>query len=172
MRKICLGGALLLLIVSLSACKKEVKAKAEKQEETSIVMKEVEAEPVVQKDSSQKEEKEMKEDKKVDNEQLLKDFGDAYANYNSISDRNAKLKKLMTKECIDKNGIGFDSAVVLKSTGKVTTIYQPLADLKSDNYALWLDCKQNGSPLKVLLLVKVKDGKVAEMTYNTVKQEY
>lgn len=75
---------------------------------------------------------------------LLNDFGDGYANYSSINDRNRKLKKLMTQNAIDMNGIGFDSEVMLESKGKVTNIYQPM-DGEKDEYAVLLDCIQNGS---------------------------
>lgn len=107
----------------------------------------------------------------VDIEKLLNEFGEAYANYDSINDRNSKLKKVMTDKCIRMNGINFDSAVMMASRGEVVSIYQPI-DGEKDQYFILLNCQQNGSEVRVLLLVKVKDGKVAEMTYNTVKQEY
>ncbi|NAA53770.1 EF0163 family protein, partial [Enterococcus faecalis] len=105
---------------------------------------------------------------KVNNKELLQSFGEAYANYSSIDDRNEKLKKLMTAECIKKNGIDVKTAVQLSSEGSVLDIYQ-----SSDNkYAIVLNCKQNGMNIKVLLLVGVENRKVSEMTYNTIKQEY
>ncbi|KAJ82608.1 EF0163 family protein [Enterococcus faecalis] len=104
----------------------------------------------------------------VNNKELLQSFGEAYANYSSIDDRNEKLKKLMTAECIKKNGIDVKTAVQLSSEGSVLDIYQ-----SSDNkYAIVLNCKQNGMNIKVLLLVGVENRKVSEMTYNTIKQEY
>lgn len=104
----------------------------------------------------------------VSNKELLQLFGEAYANYSSINDRNEKLKKLMTAECIKKNGIDVKTAVQLSSEGSVLDIYQ-----SSDNkYAIVLNCKQNGMNIKVLLLVGVENRKVSEMTYNTIKQEY
>lgn len=104
----------------------------------------------------------------VNNKELLQSFGEAYANYSSIDDRNEKLKKLMTAQCIKKNGIDVKTAVQLSSEGSVLDIYQ-----SSDNkYAIVLNCKQNGMNIKVLLLVGVENRKVSEMTYNTIKQEY
>lgn len=104
----------------------------------------------------------------VNNKELLQSFGEAYANYSSINDRNEKLKKLMTAECIKKNGIDVKTAVQLSSEGNVETVYHA-----GDNkYAVILTCKQSGRTIRVLLLASVKDGKISEMTYNTVKQEY
>ena len=54
----------------------------------------------------------------------------------------------------------------LGSEGKITSIYQNA----QDEYAVLLDCIQNGSPIRVLLLARVENGKIAEMTYNTLKQ--
>ena len=50
----------------------------------------------------------------------------------------------------------------------MTTIY------KNDKgeYALILDCEQNGTQTRILLLANVKGNKISEMTYNSVKQEY
>lgn len=102
------------------------------------------------------------------NERLVEDFGNAYANFSSINDRNEKLKKIMTAECIKKNGIDVKTGAKLESKGEVSSIYQN--DKKE--YAVLLDCEQNGTKTKVLLLAKVKGNKIAEMTYNSVKQEY
>lgn len=104
----------------------------------------------------------------VNNKELLQSFGEVYANYSSINNRNEKLKKLMTDECIKKNGIDVKTAVQLSSKGNVETIYQ-----SGDNkYAVILTCKQSGRTTRVLLLASLKDGKISEMTYNTIKQEY
>lgn len=104
----------------------------------------------------------------VTNKELLHSFGEAYANYSSINDRNEKLKKLMTAECIKKNGVDVKTAVQLSSEGNVETIYQS----EDNKYAIILTCKQSDRVIRVLLLVSVKDGKISEMTYNTIKQEY
>lgn len=103
-----------------------------------------------------------------DHIKLLETYGNAYANFISINDRNEKLKPLMTEECIKKNGIDVKTGVALVSVGKVTTIY------KNDQheYALLLDCEQNGTQTRVLLLAKVTGNKISEMTYNSIKQEY
>lgn len=100
--------------------------------------------------------------------ELLKVYGSAYANFRSINDRNEKLKPLMTEECIKKNGIDVKTGVALVSVGKVTTIYKN----DQNEYALLLDCEQNGTQTRVLLLAKVKNNKISEMTYNSVKKEY
>lgn len=86
----------------------------------------------------------------------------------SVNHRNEKLKGLMTEECIKMNGIDVKTGNALGSEGKVTSIYQN----DQEEYAVLLDCIQNGSPIRILLLAKVEDGKIAEMTYNTLKQEY
>lgn len=104
----------------------------------------------------------------VNNKELLQSFGEAYANYSSINDRNEKLKKLLTAECIKKNGIDVKTAVQLSSEGNVETVYQSGAN----KYAVVLTCKQSGRTVRVLLLASVKDGKISEMAYNTIKQEY
>ena len=108
------------------------------------------------------------EKSKKTNNELLQKYGEAFANFSSINDRNEKLKKLMTKECIKKNGIDVKTAVKLSSSGKVTSVYQN----DKEEYAVLLDCVQNGSKISIMLLVKVKDNKISEMTYNTLKQEY
>lgn len=73
-----------------------------------------------------------------------------------------------TAECVKKNGIDVKTGAKLESKGEVSSIYQN--DKKE--YAVLLDCEQNGTKTRVLLLVKVKGNKIAEMTYNSVKQEY
>ena len=108
------------------------------------------------------------EEKVSDTYQLVEDFGNTYANFSSINDRNEKLKKLMTTECVKKNGIDVKTGAKLESKGEVSAIYQN--DKKE--YAVLLDCEQNGTKTRVLLLAKVKGNKIAEMTYNSVKQEY
>lgn len=108
------------------------------------------------------------EEKVSNTYQLVEDFGNAYANFSSINDRNEKLKKLMTAECIKKNGIDVKTGAKLESKGEVSSIYQN--DKKE--YAVVLDCEQNGTKTRVLLLAKVKGNKIAEITYNSVKQEY
>ena len=105
---------------------------------------------------------------KTDNKKLLEDYGNAYANFSSINDRNEKLKKVMTKECIKENGIDVKTGAKLESTGKIVSIYQN----DKQEYAVLLDCEQNGTQAKVLLLAKVKENKISEMTYNSVKKEY
>lgn len=105
---------------------------------------------------------------KTDNKKLLEEYGNAYANFSSINDRNEKLKKIMTKECIKENGIDVKTGAKLESTGKIVSIYQN----DKQEYAVLLDCEQNGTQAKVLLLAKVKENKISEMTYNSVKKEY
>lgn len=105
---------------------------------------------------------------KTDNKKLLEEYGNAYANFSSINDRNEKLKKVMTKECIKENGIDVKTGAKLESTGKIVSIYQN----DKQEYAVLLDCEQNGTQAKVLLLAKVKESKISEMTYNSVKKEY
>ena len=117
--------------------------------------------------STQSKEK-LEEEQGSANEQLMEDFGNAYANFSSINDRNENLKKLMTAECIKKNGIDVKTGAKLESKGEVSSIYQN--DKKE--YAVLLDCEQDGTKTRVLLLAKVKGNKIAEITYNSVKQEY
>lgn len=105
---------------------------------------------------------------KTDNKKLLEDYGNAYANFSSINDRNEKLKKVMTNECIKENGIDVKTGAKLESTGKIVSIYQN----DKQEYAVLLDCEQNGTQAKVLLLAKIKENKISEMTYNSVKKEY
>lgn len=85
-----------------------------------------------------------------------------------LNHRNEKLKELMTEECIQMNGIEVETGNALGSEGKVTSIYRN----DQEEYAVLLDCIQNGSPIRILLLAKVEGGKIAEMTYITLKQEY
>lgn len=110
----------------------------------------------------------LEEEQVSTNEQLVEEFGNAYANFSSINDRNENLKKLMTTECIKKNGIDVKTGAKLESNGEISSIYQN--DKKE--YAVLLDCEQNGTKTRVLLLAKVKGNKIAEITYNSVKQEY
>lgn len=74
----------------------------------------------------------------------------------------------MTKECIKENGIDVKTGAKLESIGKIVSIYQN----DKQEYAVLLDCEQNGTQAKVLLLAKVKENKISEMTYNSVKKEY
>ncbi|QED60782.1 hypothetical protein FUT28_13965 [Enterococcus durans] len=117
----------------------------------------------------QEERKQMEESKeKEDHTQLLQKYGDAHANFRNLNHRNEKLKELMTEECIQMNGIEVETGNALGSEGKVTSIYRN----DQEEYAVLLDCIQNGSPIRILLLAKVEGGKIAEMTYITLKQEY
>lgn len=162
-------------LIGLSACKKEKKEAVQTTDSSGLSMKQVDGseqskEQVI---DSSKETTSSKEVKKndVDVKKLLTDYGNAYGNYASINDRNTKLQKLMTKECAEINGLTFDSAVMMASKGSVTAIYEPI-DGEKDQYAVLVDAEQNGSKIRILLLAKIKNGKVSEMTYNTVKQEY
>ncbi|MFD1901338.1 EF0163 family protein [Enterococcus termitis] len=172
MKKIVFLFLATVVLVGISGCKKEVKPKVTT-ESSSFSMKQVEDDEKMESTTENSSTSEIKEEKKnnVDVKSLLEDFGDAYANYESISDRNEKLKKLMTKKCIEANGINFDSDVMMISEGEVNSIYQPM-DGEKNQYAIYLICKQNGTEVRVLLLVKVTGDKVSEMTYNTVRQEY
>ncbi|MTD40076.1 hypothetical protein GIX45_15955 [Erwinia sp. CPCC 100877] len=159
-----------LFLVGISGCKKEAK-QPKTVESSSVSMKQVEDNEKTDDSIEISSSVEKTEEKKVNIKAVLEDFGDAYANYEGVSDRNEKLKRLMTKKCIEANGINFDSAVMMISEGEVKSIYQPIEGEK-DQYAIYLVCKQNGSEVRVLLLVKITGDKVSEMTYNTVKQEY
>lgn len=180
MKKIAVGISfilVMLLVFFLPVGKEKVEEKQEKIEtatsETIILSSESDSsmnseektnestEEVIETSSSE-------EKMSVTNKELLESFGEAYANYSSINDRNEKLKKLMTAECIKKNGIDVKTAVQLSSEGNVETIYQS----EDNKYAIVLTCKQSDRVIRVLLLASVKDGKISEMTYNTIKQEY
>ena len=174
MKKITLIFLVSVALFGMTACKKEAK-ETKTTESSALSMKQVEGKEEVSSESEHSletsESENQSQEKQEDVKQLLTEFGDAYANYDSINDQNNKLKKLMTDECIEMNGVGFDSAVMLTSRGEVTNIYQPM-DGEKDQYAILLNCEQNGSEVRILLLVKVTGDKVSEMTYNTVKQEY
>ncbi|MBD9844921.1 hypothetical protein IHP33_04215 [Enterococcus faecalis] len=131
--------------------------------ETTSSKSEKSAETTVETSSSDK-----KKEQSVDELKLVKEYGEAYANFSSINDRNEKLKKLMTKECIENNGIDVKTGVALESQGEMKAIYQN----EKKEYAVLLECMQNGTKTRVLLLAKVKGNKISEMTYNSVKQEY
>lgn len=118
--------------------------------------------------TSEKENETKDKNGKTADMKIIKAFGEAYANYHSINERNEKLKKLMTAECQKKNAIYLKTAVQLSCVGNVTKIYQA----EENQYAVLLDCNQNGRNVRFLLLATIKDGKISEMTYNTVKQEY
>ncbi|MEQ7177806.1 EF0163 family protein [Enterococcus thailandicus] len=109
-----------------------------------------------------------KEDIVVDNLKLLTAYGEAYANFSNIDHRNRKLKELMTEECIQLNGIDVETGIMLESSGKIVSIFQN----DEEEAAVLLECQQNGSTVHVLLVAQVEDGKIAEMTYNTLKREY
>lgn len=173
MKKMMLLVLTIALLTALTGCKKEEK-EIKITEHSTVSMKRVDntEQSTNKADDSKKVTGSAKTTpKKVNIKELLNDFGDGYANYDSINDRNNKLKKVMTDECIKMNGINFESAVMLSSRGEVTSIYQPI-DGEKNQYSILLNCEQNGSKVRVLLLVKVTGDKVSEMTYNTVKQEY
>ncbi|MBX8942132.1 EF0163 family protein [Enterococcus faecalis] len=162
-----LGGVLIV-----SGCqnnKKEEKSSKLLTEETTVI-ETVEKEQSKESFMSEATKKQTETIKSLEAEhiKLLEAYGNAYANFTSINDRNEKLKPLMTEECIKKNGIDVKTGAALVSAGKVTTIYKN----DQNEYALLLDCEQNGTQTRVLLLVKVKDNKISEMIYNSVKQEY
>lgn len=98
----------------------------------------------------------------------LETLGNAYANYSSINERNAKLKKIMTEDCRKKNGIDVTTNAQLSSEGTVSDIYQT----SGEKYAILLDCKQSERKVQILLLVEVKENKISTMTYNTIQQAY
>lgn len=159
-----------VLLVSGCQDKKETSVSSKETVETTIRTVSVESSQLEESTTSEikNEVKSSAKQQKLDQIKLLEEFGNAYANFTSINDRNERLKPLMTSECIKKNGIDVKTGVALVSVGKVTTIY------KNDQgeYALILDCEQNGSQTRILLLAKVKGNKISEMTYNSVKQEY
>jgi len=112
------------------------------------------------------------EDKKT--KKLLEDFGNAFANYSGIQDRNKKLLPLMSEKCAQDNGIYVDDkngGNMLSSSGRVEKIYYPL-DENSNQYSLFLNVKQNNTQTYVLITLKVEENLVSEMTYYTVKKEY
>ncbi|MGC6769509.1 EF0163 family protein [Enterococcus sp. LJL51] len=178
MKKILIS--LLPVVFIAGGCgKKEEPVTEDSTTESSIVMKKIDdfstSEKVEHSDTSSSEvestsEKKEKEEQ-VDVQELLEDFGKAYASYSTINSRNEKLKDLMTKECAEKNGINSKTDIKSASSGSITNIYKPLNG-KSNDYAIQLECKQNGSEVRVLLLVKVDGNKISSMTYNTIKQEY
>ncbi|MGL9742117.1 EF0163 family protein [Enterococcus sp. DIV1368c] len=183
MRRKVMLSMITLLSVFLSACR-------ETQQETTSTVEESKPMQIVETGNTKKQEAipeettattESKEetqetepsdsDKKnivVDNLELLTAYGEAYANFSSIDHRNRKLKELMTEECIQLNGIDVETGIMLESSGKIVSIFQN----EEDEAAVLLECQQNGSTVHVLLVAKVEDGKIAEMTYNTLKREY
>lgn len=174
MKKIVFSLLVFVSLVGLSACKKEKEVK-NTNESSDVSMKQIDSsensqDKTIESSDTTSSSKATKKDS-VDVKELLNDFGDGYGNYDSINERNNKLKKVMTDECFKNNGLDFDSAVMMASRGSVTSIYQPIEGEK-DQYAVLVDAEQNGSKIRILLLAKVTDGKVSEMTYNTVKQEY
>ncbi|MEX1447913.1 EF0163 family protein, partial [Enterococcus sp. C76] len=101
---------------------------------------------------------------------LLKCIGNGFANFSNISERNEKLRPFVTEECAKENGLDFESACQLPSSGKIKEIYMPLE--KENHYALVLDCVQNGAPVKLLILVEITGDKVSHIDYNDVRESY
>lgn len=134
----------------------------------SIKEKTITTESIIQKEKPEEKQQIEQIKEKEDHTALLEEYGEAYANFRNLNHRNEKLKDLMTEECIKRNGIDVKTGNALGSEGKVTSIYQN----DQNEYAVLLDCIQNGSNIRILLLAKVEGGKIAEMTYNTLKQEY
>jgi hypothetical protein len=101
---------------------------------------------------------------------LLEDFGDAWVNYNGVTERNQKLAPLVSQKVAEIFGINpdFDSGNSLSSKGEVTQIYQPVGG-NENSYALYVEFEKNGSPWEEFLLVEVEDNKISELTYNTLK---
>ncbi len=92
---------------------------------------------------------------KEDHTKLVQEYGEAYANFRNLNHRNEKLKDLMTEECIQMNGIDIETGNALGSEGKVTAIYQN----DQEEYAILLDCIQNGSPILDTIIGKSQRGK-------------
>ena len=178
MKKVYLGGLFVLLMIVLIflSIGKEKKVVKQKTSESTSSISSVVSLKTSEEDSSMHTEEtcstsenETKDKNgKTADMQIVKAFGEAYANYHSINERNEKLKKLMTAECQKKNAIDLKTAVQLSCVGNVTKIYQA----EENQYAVVLDCNQSGRNVRFLLLATIKDGKITEMTYNTVKQEY
>lgn len=81
---------------------------------------------------------------------------------NSSGRQETNYVGFVERSIIKMNGINFDSEVKLSSRGEVTSIYQPIEGEKNQ-YVILLNCQQNGSEIRVLLLVKVTGNKVSEM---------
>lgn len=106
--------------------------------------------------------------------ELVTKVGNAYANYTSLQDRNKKLLPLFTEQAAKDNGIYVDdknSGNQLKSNGKIVHIYQPV-EKAADEYTILLDCTQNKVKINILLVMKIKDDKINNLTYYTLKKEY
>ncbi|MBS7576974.1 MULTISPECIES: EF0163 family protein [unclassified Enterococcus] len=177
MKKIEIVCFSLISLFILSACQFNQSKTTNKKSESEIVMNKVtdsSSTMTSKKQSQQETNQDTEKAETTDVLKLLKQFGSAYANYSGIKDRNEQLLELMTKDCALANGIYVeeDMGNMLSSRGTIENIYQPIDSKNSNAYAIQLNCEQNGSSLKVLLLVEVKDNKISSMTYNTLKQEY
>ncbi|MFD2388580.1 EF0163 family protein [Enterococcus rivorum] len=163
--------SLSVLLLSISACKKQEESTKSSDSENKIIMQRVEDKEIKQDNSKIEFSTSSKERTIQTDKKMLEKVGNTFANFSTLNNRNDELKKYMTEECIKNNAIDSKTDVKFASTGYIEGIYELMSD-KEEKYAIYLKCKQNGFDTNVLLFVKVKDNKISEMTYNTVKQEY
>ncbi|MHC5216824.1 EF0163 family protein [Enterococcus sp. LJL128] len=174
MRKLVVGLVPFILVLTSGCERVNDKKTTESTEENAIILKKVDdysSESNVEHSTTESQSLETTESlsNELDVKELLERFGEAYSNYSTIENRNEQLRNLMTKECAEVNGVNAKVDIHLSSTGSVSAIYKSEGGA---GYALLLDCTQNGSEVRILLIVEIESEKVSKMTYNTVKQEY
>ncbi|MCD4978449.1 EF0163 family protein [Enterococcus faecalis] len=93
------------------------------------------------------------------NKELLKDFAKKWVNFESIGERNASVKSLLSEKAIKENAINSDPKVEFKSSGKVQSIAKK--DEKNDpSYILLVDVEARKQKDTLMIKAEIKDQKI------------
>ncbi|WP_413473930.1 EF0163 family protein [Streptococcus parauberis] len=108
--------------------------------------------------------------KQQNTEDMLKDFGAKYLNYNSIDGRNESIKKYFTDEAQDENSLNVKVHADIKSKGKVTGAYKDISN--KNQYLLQIYQETQGSKTVAILKLTVTEGKISKMNMFYVQSAY
>ena len=108
--------------------------------------------------------------KKQDTEDMLKEFGAKYLNYNSIDGRNESIKKYFTDEAQDENSLNVKVHADIKSKGKVTGAYKDISN--KNQYLLQIYQETQGTKTVAILKLTVTGAKISKMNMFYVQSAY
>lgn len=107
-------------------------------------------------------------------EDVLKEFGKRWVNYDSIDERNASVKEFMTEECIQENGIDTITHAGFQATGSVSDVYESMT--LDDGYIIFGTEETNGNKQIIVLNVALEttdsEVKISKLIVNYVRQAY
>lgn len=170
MKKSVLLCCLLLIgSVALSGCKKTTETS--ESEPVSATTKTKKGSSSTVDESQIKKDIQKQQQKKED---VLKEFGKHWVNYDSIDERNASVKEFMTEECIQENGIEAITHAGFQATGSVSDVYESMT--MEDTYIIFGSEETNGNKQTIVLNVALEatdsDVKISKLVVNYVRQAY